>query len=90
LQTCLGFATPAYGHLPVALNAQGEKLSKQTLATAVDAVAPAPALLAALRFLGQAPPDGLADTASVWAWALDNWRMEKVPRVAGLQASSAW
>lgn len=85
LQHCLGFATPAYAHLPVAVNARGEKLSKQTRATAVDAMAPAEALLAALRFLGQAPPGGLDDTAAVWAWALENWRLEKVPRTRTLE-----
>lgn len=90
LQTCLGAATPAYAHLPVALNAQGEKLSKQTLAAAVDSAAPATALLAALRFLGQAPPDGLADVAAVWAWALANWRLGKVPRARALRAPAAW
>jgi len=35
LQTVLGYPTPSYLHLPVVLDAQGEKLSKQTLATAI-------------------------------------------------------
>jgi glutamyl-Q tRNA(Asp) synthetase len=80
LQSCLGFPQPAYAHLPVALNAAGEKLSKQTCAAAVDALEPAEALAGALRFLGHAPPArlGLAD---LWAWAVENWRMEQVPRV---------
>ncbi|MDD5250169.1 MAG: tRNA glutamyl-Q(34) synthetase GluQRS [Rhodocyclaceae bacterium] len=89
LQSRLGFATPAYAHLPVAVNARGEKLSKQTLAAAIDSAAPAQALLAALRFLGQAPPDGLADVGAVWAWARENWRLEKVPRAQALPASTA-
>ena len=35
LQTVLGYPTPSYLHLPLVLDAQGEKLSKQTLATAI-------------------------------------------------------
>jgi glutamyl-Q tRNA(Asp) synthetase len=82
LQQCLGVATPAYAHLPVAVNAAGEKLSKQTLAAPLDVNRPVPALLAALGFLGQAPPPELAaaDVASVWAWARANWRRGRVPR----------
>jgi len=87
LQQCLGFPAPAYAHLPVAVNAEGEKLSKQTAAAAVDDMPPALALLAALRFLGQMPPTGLADVASVWAWARRNWRLENVPRVRVMQAA---
>lgn len=87
LQSCLGLPTPAYAHLPVAVNAAGEKLSKQTRAVAIDDIDPAQALVAALRFLGQAPPDGLADVADVWAWAREIWRMEKVPRLRAVRVS---
>ena len=36
LQQCLGYQTPSYLHLSLVTNAAGEKLSKQTKATAVD------------------------------------------------------
>jgi glutamyl-Q tRNA(Asp) synthetase len=36
LQHCLGYQTPSYLHLPIVTNDAGEKLSKQTKATAVD------------------------------------------------------
>src|SRR5205085_1649167 len=53
LQHLLAYPTPHYAHLPVAVNAAGQKLSKQTLAPPVDAARGATALTAALRFLGQ-------------------------------------
>jgi glutamyl-Q tRNA(Asp) synthetase len=80
LQGCLGVATPAYAHLPVAVNAAGEKLSKQTLAMPLDAARPVPALIAALHFLGQSPPTGLARVSDVWAWADEHWKLDRVPR----------
>jgi len=89
LQRLLGYPTPRYGHVAVAVNAQGEKLSKQTRAPAIDAAAPLPALLAALDFLGQQPPRELsgrsatrsdAALSSLWQWAVANWRIERVPQ----------
>ncbi len=82
LQRLLGYPTPAYAHLPVASNTAGEKLSKQTLARAVDGAEPARVLVDALDFLGQGPPAGLAagGTTAVWTWARANWSMARVPR----------
>lgn len=86
LQQCLGLPTPTYAHLPVAVNGAGEKLSKQTLAAAVEPGTPA--LVAALAFLGQKPPPDLrrAGVAEVWGWALANWRLAAVPRRRSLFA----
>jgi glutamyl-Q tRNA(Asp) synthetase len=83
LQRLLGLPTPAYAHLPVAVDATGAKLSKQTRAAPVDAGNPAPALFAAARFLGQNPPEEIrrAASADFWAWATANWKLDKVPRV---------
>ncbi|MCF8150626.1 MAG: tRNA glutamyl-Q(34) synthetase GluQRS [Burkholderiaceae bacterium] len=82
LQECLGLPRPAYAHLPVAVNAAGEKLSKQTRAVALDVSRPGPALLAALEFLGQQPPRELvgAGPQLILDWAGRNWRLERVPR----------
>jgi glutamyl-Q tRNA(Asp) synthetase len=82
LQELLGLPRPRYAHLPVAVNARGEKLSKQTQALAVDAARPLPALLAALSFLGQSPPPRLATVSELWAWAIKHWKLGRVPRVA--------
>ncbi len=55
LQQALGFSTPSYLHSPLVLSAQGEKLSKQNGARALDTSTPAAALAAlqaAARVLG--------------------------------------
>jgi glutamyl-Q tRNA(Asp) synthetase len=82
LEHCLGYTTPAYAHLPVASNTAGEKLSKQTLAPALDAGQAPRLLLQALRFLGQPAPDALlkADVPEIWDWALAHWAFERIPR----------
>jgi glutamyl-Q tRNA(Asp) synthetase len=82
LQRLLGLPTPRYAHLPLATNAAGEKLSKQTLARAVDTQPATTALLAALAFLGQNPPAALqrATLAEIWQWAIAHWTLDAVPR----------
>ena len=88
LQRLLGLPTPRYAHLPAAVNALGEKLSKQTLARPLDPRRAASAIAAALEFLGQAPPPGLARAAlrEVWDWSLAHWDLGRVPRQRALPA----
>ena len=71
----LGASPPRYGHLPLAMNAEGRKLSKQNLALPLDDNEPVTQMLAALRFLRQQPPDAMtnASLAEVWSWALHHW-----------------
>jgi glutamyl-Q tRNA(Asp) synthetase len=82
LQQLLGYATPRYIHLPVAINTLGGKLSKQTRALAVDTRRPVPQLAAALRFLGHEPPHELSGDRphSLLQWAQENWKAARVPR----------
>lgn len=86
LQHLLNLPTPRYAHLPVALNAAGQKLSKQTQATAVDASHPGQEIVRALRFLGQSVPAQLelADLKEIWRWAITHWRLADVPRARGI------
>lgn len=88
LQGLLDLPQPRYAHLPVAVNAAGEKLSKQSQAVPVDAAQPLPALIAALHFLGQSPPRALARATvrEFWDWALANWILKRVPRAASAAA----
>lgn len=79
LQQALGLPTPDYLHLPVALDAHGDKLSKQTLAQPLDARAPLPDLLAAWTFLGQRPPGRVESVPEFWVMARENWSAGQLP-----------
>ena len=76
LQQALGVATPSYLHTPLVCGANGEKLSKQNGATALDLRDPLQALGEAARVLGLPPVDrshnnSLAQALGMWvnAWA---------------------
>lgn len=81
LQQRLSLAQPQYAHLPIACNAQGEKLSKQTLAHPIDHKNAGKLLVKALKFLGQNPPENLAhaDTKERLAWACAHWHRSQIP-----------
>ena len=82
LQRLLGCATPGYMHLPVAVNRNGEKLSKQTHAAPLEPAEASLQLWRALRFLGQEAPLELKTgrIETVWNWARTHWRVEAVSR----------
>jgi len=68
LQRLLGYSTPRYLHVPAAVNAAGEKLSKQTGAKPVQT--DRDELRRALAFLGQPETDDLAEAVRNWNPAL--------------------
>jgi glutamyl-Q tRNA(Asp) synthetase len=77
--------------LPIALNAAGEKLSKQTLAASVDPDRAGVILADVLRFLKHPPPDEVSadDVSALWRWALENWRRDRLPGVVSARAPAA-
>jgi glutamyl-Q tRNA(Asp) synthetase len=82
LQQQLGVATPIYLHVPVAVNADGQKLSKQTLAPAINTNDAVAALITSLRYLGQ-PLDWLQSSTSltpqdVLDMAVRQWQPESI------------
>ena len=90
LQRLLNVPTPRYLHVPVVRNANGEKLSKQTGALAVqpgDEAAGVKALLDAARFLGL-PIEGAATLAAFWAAAVPAWSALLAERELSLTSSS--
>jgi glutamyl-Q tRNA(Asp) synthetase len=75
LQQCLGLPTPRYLHTPLVLGADGQKLSKQNGAQALDTSDPLAALNTAAGLLGLPPDAGpVADALAHWvqAWPLYN------------------
>jgi glutamyl-Q tRNA(Asp) synthetase len=88
LQALLGLPTPAYGHVPVAVDHHDKKISKRggAVAALLDQQ-PARVLVEVLQFLGQAVEPGLtkSDTATVISWAIENWDISLVPKVRDIQ-----
>ncbi len=81
LQRALGHAMPRYLHVPVVANERGEKLSKQTLAPAVDGSNAVALMAEALAFLGQ-PAAPAALPAEVLAQAVAHWDPARIAPVA--------
>ncbi len=74
LQRLLQLPTPRYLHVPVVTNAVGEKLSKQTGASALDLHQPLETLMAAAMRLGLVlPATAGSDLASFWEAAISAW-----------------
>ncbi|WP_286240107.1 tRNA glutamyl-Q(34) synthetase GluQRS [Neptuniibacter halophilus] len=85
LQQLLGYPTPAYAHIPVATNSEGQKLSKQTYAPALDTTEPVKLLYQALQFLDQQPPAGLlhASRDELLQWAIAHWNLRQIRNTPG-------
>jgi len=66
LQRLLGYPQPRYLHVPVAVNANGEKLSKQTGARALDPSRRDELLPRVLAFLGQRATADLDEAVADW------------------------
>jgi glutamyl-Q tRNA(Asp) synthetase len=73
LQRLLGVATPTHLHVPLVRNAEGEKLSKQTRAQAIDVGAPIETLRAAWAFLKQAELGRVESVTAFWKVAVATW-----------------
>jgi glutamyl-Q tRNA(Asp) synthetase len=86
LQQCLALPTPEYAHIPVISNRAGEKLSKQTLAPALQSQDALENVFLALQYLGQQPPQSLlqGSLTTLWQWALEHWDMRQVPHLRKL------
>lgn len=76
LHGLLGYPPPTYMHVPIIVDSQGRKLSKQTRAQAVDDARPARTLFLLLNLLKQNPPDKLRNAAidDMLDWAVAHWQ----------------
>lgn len=77
---------PQFGHVPLAIHANGQKLSKQNHAKAIDSTLASRNLWHGLRFLGQNPPADLADspTPDLLDWALHHWQRNLISGLSHL------
>lgn len=82
LQQQLGLPTPEYAHVPVLVDDQGHKLSKQTFAQDVSTMPVEQTLFNILTWLHQSPPDSLrsATKNEILNWGINHWRMELIPK----------
>ncbi len=87
LQRALGLPAPRYCHLPVIVDAMGQKLSKQTGARPIERSAAPAVAAAALERLGAKVPNELrgARPAELWRWAAEGgWTVEALRGVRRL------
>lgn len=70
LQELLYLPRPGYLHVPLVLDDQGAKLSKQTQARPVPLEGSAAVLSDAFRFLGEPVPSAIGSIPDLWHWAI--------------------
>jgi glutamyl-Q tRNA(Asp) synthetase len=90
LHECLGLSPPRYWHLPVLVDANGDKLSKGSGAESLDAAEPAAAAFSVMRLLGAEPPPGLrgAPPAELWTWAVDRWDIGRLTGIRKIEVGA--
>jgi len=83
LQQLLGYERPRYCHIPVAVNRQGQKLSKSHGSKGISLEQSSNILNLALEMLGQKPPQELrsAPVREIWDWATSNWSIDVLTNI---------
>lgn len=87
----LQLSIPKFLHIPIIVNSQGQKLSKQTGAEALSKQNCATTLVQALKHLGQLMPvelerDLLKNKLEkdklrlIWSWAIKHWNVDNIPK----------
>lgn len=80
----LNLSPPQYAHIPIAINEQAQKLSKQTLAKPISEMPVLATLNKAWDFLGQQPL-AASSVKAFWENAIAQWNIEAVPKVSAIQ-----
>jgi len=88
LQQALGNTTTNYMHMPVACADNGQKLSKQNHAPALNIEKPAAILWLALKWLGLNPDPQLKyeNVRAQLTWAIDHWDVSSLQGVTEMPA----
>ncbi len=85
IQSQLGYQTPEYAHIPVLIQPNGDKLSKQNHAKEIYGEDCYTLTHMALQMLGQNPPKlGVKNQAKMMRWAIEHWDISLVPKQATL------
>lgn len=79
LQHCLHLPTPHYAHLPLLVNAQGQKWSKQTLAPALDLHRKEQLLRQVMTYLRIPTAPSVNHPRDLLDWTIQHWQMARVP-----------
>ena len=81
IQQCLGYKIPSYGHIPLAMNNLGQKLSKQHHAKQLPQKSEHKQLWLALEWLQQQPPKEIQDSPveEIISWGIQHWDISKIP-----------
>lgn len=81
LHHCLGQSPRQYKHLPLILNDQGQKLSKQNHAPKLNLESASANLFYCLRLLNQQPPAKLhhLPPSELLHWGTQNWNPDAIP-----------
>ena len=81
LQRLLGYPTPTYCHLPLAVDPAGNKISKSEGKSKIEIAHREELLIFSLDFLGQQVPGELNGSGieDIWQWAMDNWDVARIP-----------
>ncbi|MCF6319684.1 MAG: tRNA glutamyl-Q(34) synthetase GluQRS [Proteobacteria bacterium] len=86
LQLLLNFDLPIYAHIPILVNSDNQKLSKQTFAKPIDNEDPLSILLTAYQYLGQQPFNKRpTNIKQFWQHAIQHWDINKVSKVNAFQ-----
>jgi glutamyl-Q tRNA(Asp) synthetase len=86
LQHLLKLTTVNYAHLPILVDLQHQKLSKQSCAPAVNCQSPQQVLYLLLQLLKQQPPNELLflSVAEILTWAIDHWQIHRLRSISQL------
>ncbi len=84
----LQLSIPKFLHIPIIVNQQGQKLSKQTGAKAVSKQNCGSILVQVLKDLGQLVPEDLEkdppgndQLRHIWSWAIKHWNVDNIPKI---------
>jgi glutamyl-Q tRNA(Asp) synthetase len=83
LMQALELPIPKYAHIPVAIDANGDKLSKHSKAQPISSMQPLTILLTAWQVLGQEDLQATSVT-DFWKEAFSHWQTARVPSVLRL------